>query len=365
MRHPALLGLGLLGIIGGCLRQAPPSPPPAVMTPPPDAYLGTQPEPIFEQAQALGRGVNLGNALDAPQEGEWGVTLGDEDFRMVAEAGFDHVRIPVRWSTHALDHEPYTIDPQFAARVRWAVDSSLAARLRVVLNVHHYEEMGRDPDRHEARLVALWKQIAELFQSYPDTLYFELFNEPHDALTAAKNNRLLGELLAVVRPSNPERSVIVGSVEYNSIRGLDVLALPVDPNLIVTIHYYEPFDFTHQGAAWANKQDQLGIDWPGKVGTERDIARAFDTAVKWAHRQGRPLYLGEFGAYEKAEFGARVRWTSAIVAEARARYIPYAYWELRSGFGLYDSGTKTWRRPLLDAVLPPKTAATPRALLTE
>lgn len=323
-----------------------------------DEYLKTALGPAFDQARRLGRGVNLGNALDAPKEGDWGITLRDEDFALVAEAGFEHVRIPVRWSTHAASVAPFSIDPEFAARVKWAVDAALAAGLRAVVNVHHYEEMAVEPDAHKARVIGIWKQIAESYQGYPDTLYFELLNEPHAKLTPDKNNALISELLAVIRATNPERPVVVGGTESNSFRGLSSLELPVsDQHLIVTIHYYDPFDFTHQGAEWANKKDQLGIDWPGKVGTQRNIAVDFNRAVEWARAHTRPLYLGEYGSYEKAELGARARWTTAVVSEADARAIPYAYWEFRSSFGLYDAEKKQWRRELLEAVLPSRPSA--------
>ncbi len=354
MRVAALAGWGIWFLACASSRQAepavaPPAPPTA------DDYLKTASGPAFDQARRLGRGVNLGNALDAPNEGDWGITLRDEDFKLVADAGFDHVRIPVRWSAHAAEVAPFSIDPQLAARVTWAIDSALAAGLRVVVNVHHYAEMNEDPDSHQARLVEIWKQVAERYREYPDTLYFELFNEPNGKLTPEKNNALISELLAVIRPTNPERSVVVGGTEWNSFRGLSSLDVPVaDQHLIVTIHYYDPFDFTHQGAEWANKQDQLGIDWPGQVGTQQNMVVDLNRSVEWARAHERPLYLGEFGAYEKAEFGARTRWTTAIVTEASARGIPYAYWELRSSFGLYDLQKQQWRKELLDAVLPPR-----------
>ena len=75
----------------------------------------------------LGRGVNLGNALDAPSEGEWGVVLKDEYFESAKQAGFDSIRLPVRWSAHSLDKPPYTIDPNFMKRVDWAVNCALVA----------------------------------------------------------------------------------------------------------------------------------------------------------------------------------------------------------------------------------------------
>jgi endoglucanase len=355
MKRASLAWVGVALSAVACTPRAEP----AVVSAPlaADESLKAAQGPAFDQARRLGRGVNLGNALDAPKEGDWGITLREEDFALVAEVGFEHVRIPVRWSAHAASVAPFSIDPEFAARVKWAIDSALAAGLRAVVNVHHYEEMAVEPDAHEARLMAIWKQIAESYQGYPDTLYFELLNEPHDKLTPGQNNALISELLAVIRPTNPQRAIVVGGTEWNSFRGLPSLELPVaDQHLIVTIHYYDPFDFTHQGAEWANKQDRLGIDWPGEVGTQRNIAVDFNRAVEWARAHTRPLYLGEYGAYEKAELGARTRWTTAVVTEADARGIPSAYWELRSSFGLYDLEQKQWRRELLDAVLPSRGA---------
>src|SRR2546423_13824394 len=77
----------------------------------------------------LGRGINLGNALEAPREGAWGVTLKAEYFKAIKDAGFDSVRLPVKWSAHAPAEPPYAIDPEFAARVDWAIDEALKNKL--------------------------------------------------------------------------------------------------------------------------------------------------------------------------------------------------------------------------------------------
>src|SRR5258708_802241 len=108
----------------------------------------------------LGRGINIGNALEAPKEGEWGVTLQADYFRAIKAAGFDTIRLPIRWSAHARADAPYTIDPQFAERIDWAVEQALANKLNIIVNVHHYEEMDAKPDEHLPRLVGLWEQSA-------------------------------------------------------------------------------------------------------------------------------------------------------------------------------------------------------------
>ena len=78
------------------LLTATPAPTPApIPTPTPvDRSEPDGPLDPFAQAQRLGRGVNLGNALEVPQEGEWGVVLQSEYFPLIREAGFDTVRVP-------------------------------------------------------------------------------------------------------------------------------------------------------------------------------------------------------------------------------------------------------------------------------
>ena len=72
-------------------------------------------DPFFQQLKpAFGRGVNLANALEAPKEGDSGVVLKEEYFDRIKSAGFDSVRLPVRWNGHADASPPYQIDPKFS-----------------------------------------------------------------------------------------------------------------------------------------------------------------------------------------------------------------------------------------------------------
>lgn len=308
----------------------------------------------FEQNRLLGRGVNLGNALEAPQEGAWGVVLEEEYFDLIAEAGFDSVRIPIRWSAHADDIAPYTIDPAFFERTDWAVEQALSRGLLVVINIHHYEEIMRDPEEHTERLLALWSQISERYQDYPNDLLFEILNEPSGSMRAAEWNPILVDALAVIRETNPERNVVIGAPSWNKINTLSQLELPEDDrHIIATFHYYDPFHFTHQGAEWVADSDAwLGMTWEGDVMQQRAIETAFNRAVRWGQENYRPLYLGEFGAYSKADMQSRALWTAYVARQAEERGISWAYWEFCSGFGVYDKGRGRWNDDLLEALIP-------------
>jgi endoglucanase len=303
--------------------------------------------------KTLGRGINLGNALEAPKEGEWDVTLKAEHFKAIKEAGFHTVRLPVRWSAHAKAEAPYSIDAKFAERVDWAIDQALNNKLNVIVNVHHYGEMDAEPDTHLPRLVGLWEQIAARYKDRPAAVYFELLNEPHDKLTEVKWNAALVKTLAAVRKTNPTRPVLVGPGQWNAVRALGKLELPKeDRNLILTVHCYDPFEFTHQGAPWVKGADKWkGRKWTGTDTEQAALRATLDKAAAWAKEHDRPVFLGEFGAYQEADMDSRARWTHFMVREAERRGFSWAYWEFCSGFGAYDPKAEKWRGALKSALL--------------
>ncbi len=302
----------------------------------------------FAYNRLLGRGMNLGNALDAPREGAWGVTLKQKYFQAVKDAGFDSVRIPVRWSAHAASEPPYTIDSAFFRRVDWAIDQALSRNLSVVIDVHHYNEMDQHPAENAPRLIALWKQIAAHYRYRSQRLFFELFNEPHDNFTDDLWNGIIPDLLRAVRQTNPRRLVIVGPASWNAAGYLPLLRLPQDDRrLIVTFHYYNPLHFTHQGETWLpNSEAWQGTLWG--TAQERDSLREdFEKAAAWGRQHDRPLYLGEFGATRNADMNARILWTQAVVSAAERAGFSWSYWLLYQSFGIYDPATGRWDQRLL------------------
>lgn len=302
--------------------------------------------------ELLGRGINYGNMLEAPSEGEWGLRFQDDFPRLVKQAGFDSVRVPVRWSAHAALEAPYAIDAEFMERVKHVVDLSLAEGLKVVLNVHHYDEIFREPSAHRQRFLAIWSQIAEEFQGANSRLFFELLNEPHDQLSAEIWNEMLVATIDVIRPLHPDRWLIVGPDHWNGVSALPSLVLPEsDRKLIVTVHYYLPFPFTHQGASWVDPPPPLGTQWRGTESEVAEIVEHLTGVAKWAEQHQRPIYVGEFGAYERADMPSRARWTRTVRSECEKQGFAWAYWELGSGFGAWNPRTRQWRDQLLEALI--------------
>jgi endoglucanase len=310
-------------------------------------------------AQSLKRGINMGNMLDAPREGDWGVKL-EPDFPDKVAGSFNTVRLPVRWSNHAAPTADATIDEAFAKRVDQAVDAFLAKGMYVILDVHHYTQISGDgqhgpnefkvdPAVLDQRLVNLWKQIAARYKDRSPKLLFELLNEPHGRLNGEAWNQLAARTLSVVRATNPTRAVLIGPGEWNGIPELPKLKLPPDRNLIVMIHNYDPFPFTHQGLEWMPQFPMGPTCCDAKQ--RRQIVDAFDAAKRWSDARGYPLYLGEFGSTEKADTQSRATYARIVRDEAERRGIGWAYWGFVHDFGIYSPKTGTWTEPVRRALL--------------
>jgi len=311
-------------------------------------------------ATAIGRGVNFGNMFEAPTEGAWGLTVTDDFIDKATAAGFTSVRLPVRWSNHAGAQAPFTIDAAFMTRVASVVDKLLAKGVVVVLNMHHYRQLDGDPlDTGESavapgvidvRFVMLWDQIATHFQGRGPRLVFELYNEPHGRMNGEPWNVLAARAMRVVRRTNPDRIVVIGPTHWNSANDLALLKLPNDANLIATVHNYNPFRFTHQGAEWVSPVLPTGVTCcdaaqVAEMTAPLDIAKAWSTAVRY------PVFVGEFGAYSKADSTSRFDFDRKMRQAMESRGMSWDYWEFASGFGVYDPATLAFRQGLLDSLL--------------
>ncbi len=317
----------------------------------------SEPLDAHEMNAKIGRGFNLGNALEAPSEGEWGMTIRDGYLHVIAEAGFNSIRLPVTWPAHSMSGPPFSIDAEFLQRVDHIVQLALELGLVVVLNNHHFDELNENPVANRDWLIHIWKQLSVHYEDYPDELFFEILNEPHGAFNenAATWNELAKDCLAEIRKSNPFRMVVIGPISWNAIDKIPTLNLPADDRgLIVTYHYYSPFQFTHQGAGWVggDADSWLGTTWRSSPEEKKAVTDAFDKAAAWALTQDRPLFMGEFGAYSRADDESRFRWSDFVARSAERRDISWTYWEFGAGFGAYDRDKNEWRPLLLKALMP-------------
>ena len=329
--------------------------------------------PAYRAAELFQRGVNLGDYLEAPPRyfGR-GVTVSAGEFAEMKHEGFDHVRVPIGWQHYAGPAPDYTLSPVIFDRVDFVVTNALANDLAVMINIHHFDELDNDPTGTTDEFLKIWQQIAAHYRDFPRQLAFELDNEPHEKATTALMNPIYARAIRLIRGSNPHRTLFVEPGGWGSIAELKNLVLPPDDNVIVSVHCYEPFHFTHQGASWVGADaQQTGIIFPGppaqplvpdpkldlkpwvlswihKYNTlptaqNPSSALAFAGKLKyvraWSDYYGRPVHLGEFGAYIKADQQSRAHFYEAFRQAAEAQHIGWCIWDWSANFRYWDKST--------------------------
>lgn len=326
--------------------------------------------PAHRALSRLKRGVNLGNGWDAPPDQNWGVRFTTEDIDRIADEGFDHIRVPVAWHFYLRAmNGSYEIDSSMLAKIEPVLRRALDRKLHVLLDWHHFDDFTTAPDANLGRFIGGWETIARHFRAWPPGLFFELLNEPKDALTTEALTPVYQKTTAAIRRIDPLRILVMSPGQWGQVSELDKLRLPdADDRIIVTVHCYEPFQFTHQGAGWVGFQQLRGIVYPGppakpfalpealknKTGViafvdgyntlpaDRNPCSAFqirqtlDAARAWSLHFGRPVHLGEFGSHNAGDPSSRGRYLHDVKSLAEERCIPWTLWEWKASFGYWD-----------------------------
>lgn len=293
--------------------------------------------PVF-----LGRGINIPSIEQ----------MNAAHYTIIRKAGFDHVRIPIHPFSQTNGTEDYTLKSSFFDAIDTAINRSLVNNLIPIIDFHEHSAMQKDPSGTKPMFLAIWKQLAIHYQGFPGSVLFEIANEPN--MKADLWNEILSEAHAIIRKSNPNRTLLIGTVYGNQIKYLKDLKIPEnDKNIIVTVHYYMPINFTHQGAQWSNNYKNIsGLSWPTDQSGEQEIINDFKVAAEWSKTYGIPIHLGEFGTYNKSPMDSRVRWTKTVARLAEQLHWSWCYWELNQGFGIYSLTTNKWNDLLFHALIP-------------
>jgi len=325
----------------------------------------------FARAQHLRHGINASQWF-AQSPNDYSAARTNSytdaaDIALMAKLGFDNVRLsidPVPLEQFPRNAEGLNAD--FLARLDQAVDTMLADGLAVQIDIHPQEPYKLQiSTSNEAvdRFVMLWRRLAAHYASRnPDMVFFEIMNEPevHDPYRWAG---IQARAAAAIREAAPRNTIIATGPNYSDI--VDLLAMhPLpDGNVIYNFHFYDPHEFTHQGAGWGEPWWSYthGIPYPPTEDSMAallpqvpDPASRFelenywlnhwdghhirlliDEAAAWAHQNNVPLICNEFGAYrEHTEPASRMNWIRDVRTALEADSIGWTMWDYRGGFGV-------------------------------
>ena len=303
-----------------------------------------------EQSKKLGRGVNIIGYDQALWKDHTKGRFKEKYFQMIKDAGFSSVRINLHPFSH-MDKE-FQIDPKWLETLDWAVKYGQKANLMLILDLHEFNAMADDPVAKKEMFLSVWRQLALRYKDQDSNVLFEILNEPNQKLNFKLWNTYLADAIKIIRVTNPNRTLIIGPGNWNGIESLPTLVLPKeDENIIVTVHFYHPMKFTHQGAPWANDFKNLsGVTWTGTKEEREEIETKLQVAADWSKTNGRPIFLGEFGAYDKGDMVSRSSYTAYVARTAERLNFSWAYWQFDSDFIVYNIDKECWVEPILKAL---------------
>jgi endoglucanase len=325
----------------------------------------------FARAQHLKRGINAShwfsqNAQDYSAHHTDTETT-PEDIAIIAKLGFDNVRLSV--DATPLEQYPRGADglnAEFMTRLDHALDTILADGMAVQVDLHPeeaYKQGIRTNNTSVDRLVQLWRRLAAHYANRdPERVFFETMNEPEEN-DPYRWAGMQARVAAAIREAAPRQTIIATGPNYSDI--VDLLTqhpLP-DGNVIYNFHFYDPHEFTHQGAAWGAPYwiYEHGIPYPPTESSMAELVKQvpdpadryklenywldhwdahrirlmIDEAAAWAHENNVPLICNEFGAYREVTAPAsRLAWLHDVRTALEADGIGWAMWDYHNGFGV-------------------------------
>ncbi len=324
----------------------------------------------FARAQHLKHGVNasgwFAQSRDYSSEHIQSYT-DDADIALIAKMGFDHVRLSIDSMplASAMYGFPGT-NADFLKQLDHAVDTMVANKLAVIVDLHpsdDYKQKMRTDDQAVQRFTMLWSKLAAHYADRdPNMVFFEILNEPE----VSDSYRWAGiqtRVAATIREAAPQHTIIATGPNYSDIPDLLAIEPLADGNVIYNFHFYEPHEFTHQGATWGAPwwSYEHGIPYPATESSMKELLKEvpnateryqmerywldgwnahrmqlmMDEAAAWAHDNHVPLICNEFGAFrDHMDPGSRANWIHDVRTALEADGIGWAMWDYRGNFGV-------------------------------
>jgi endoglucanase len=323
----------------------------------------------FSRAQHLRRGINASEWF-AQKPGRYSAAetsayTDDADIALMAQIGFDNVRLSI--DAAPLRQGFFEQDPtNFIGRLDHAVDQMLARGMAVQIDIHpesDYKKAVSTTGEGVDRFVMLWRKLAAHYADRnPDLIFYEIMNEPEER-DAYRWLGVQARAAAAIREVAPKNTIIAAGANWSGIGDLLMQQPLRDGNVVYTFHYYEPMQFTHQGARWTGTWPALThqIPYPPKDESlqaslaqvpdarskyeleqywmdrwdARRIKLQMDAAAAWGKKNDVPLTCNEFGVHRPvAPADSRMRWIHDVRTALEADGIGWTMWDYRGGFGV-------------------------------
>ena len=296
------------------------------------------------------RGFNLLEMFTTKSDGGFQ----EDDFRWMADWGFDFVRIPACYTLWIQDDDVYALDEAMLEKVDRVVRLGQKYGLHIDLNFHRGPGYSVNPEREEPfhlwkdrealdAFAFHWETFAKRYQGISsDDLSFNLINEPKnpmpEEMTRGDHERVIRATVAAIWEIDPDRLIIIDGLTWAN----DPVPELADLDVAQSCRAYVPMGISHYRASWVESEGWPEPTWPGALhhGEPYNREKLEAHYQRWADlaAEGVGVHCGEGGAYNRTPHDVFLRWFHDVLDILTSHNIGYALWNFRGPFGILDSG---------------------------
>lgn len=313
----------------------------------------------FKRAKSLDNGISISWLEQTWNKDILKADIDQRDFSLLKALGFKSVRLPVAFNFFEQQKLPLN---DVLAQIDRVLKLCNKYGFKLVLDYHYGELNDNNFLTETPKIINLWLILAKRYKGVSaDNLLFEIYNEPPPMNPQVWKDAAYN-ITTAIRKIDTKRTLIVGASNFNSIYELSRFVRLADENIIYTFHFYEPFFFTHQGAAWVgNQMTTTGVPFPYNAenfpalnantkntwgetnyyqyqsdGNERSLFDKLTIVKNWGDKYNVPILCGEYGVYNKhADLDSRCRYIKAMRKTLKTLNIPGMLWDYNGTFSIF------------------------------
>jgi len=274
------------------------------------------------------------SSLDSFEESFRKNFISENDFKTIRGFGFNCIRLPFHY--RLIERSPYEYDQNGLFYLEEAIRWAKRYGLYLILDLHaapgaqnhdwHSDSLGRaelwKSEAYQRRTYALWEFLADRYKEEETIAGYDLLNESvlHDTRLL---NRFYRTLIKTIRRVDRNHILFVEGNKW----AMDLACLDdfSDSNLVLSIHAYQPLDFTF------NVVPQLTYPLKGKGCCDKnELKKILLPYAKIAQKNKRPIFVGEFGINARAGVYGENRWVADMLSLFREFDFHWTYWTYKA-----------------------------------
>ena len=258
----------------------------------------------------------------------------EKDIQKIARLGFNCLRIPFHY--RVVESKPFEFKASGLKYLDRVVSWAKKNKIWIILDLHaapgsqnhdwHSDSSGKTDFWHtqsyQERAIALWEFLADRYRNEEFVAGFDLLNEAVLS-DSQKLNHWYKRVIRKIRAVNRNQILFVEGNRW--AQDLEILEDIEDDNYVLSIHAYEPIDFTAHFVPHLSYPLNGQRSW-NKAASRQLLYKYHQIAQKCQV----PLYVGEFGVNNRQGFSGEHLWVRDMLSCFKEFGFHWTYWTYKA-----------------------------------